>query len=558
MWAGQAILVLLLLATLAFVPAHAASVKWNFEAGDYVSAGPAVQDGNVYFSSHDGSVYAVDALTGAQIWSFKSGGPVDSSPVISNGMLYFGSNDGVVYALDSQRGSMLWNFTTRGAIWASSPAVYEGVLYIGSRDNSTYALNAVTGEKIWSFRTGGPVDSSPAVYKGAVYFGSADGNVYALDANTGKHLWNFTTKGPIWVSSPAVSGDIVCIGSTDGFIYGLDPGSGVLKWAFKTGGWVMSSPSVYGSYAYAGSNDFSVYALESSTGRKLWSFETGGEVQGRPLVRPTDFGTVVYVSSNDGKVYALNGANGEKLWETGLGDWLSPPALYHEKNLLVVGSYDHRLYAISTTSCAIGEPLNGSQLLSGEVRMNGTAVSDTGMRSVKVRVKGGEWEAASGTFSWSYALQTSQLQMGVFAVECSAEDARGVSETGPYHLVRYAKVASIEMGRMNVTYGPTAIVGKAIRILVTDVNGSPLDGAVIVVEGGEYVSDETGAIRFAVGKPGPFSTQLTLAGYEPETVSINLEPEVNYFAYVAIAGVAIALFVVIFIFVKKRRRAQAQ
>ena len=97
-------------------------------------------------------------------------------------MVYVGSGDAVmngsVYALNARTGAKLWNYRT-GAAVVSSPAVANGVVYIGSEDFNVYALNARTGAKLWSY-TSYYVNSSPAVANGMMYVGSTDDNVYAF------------------------------------------------------------------------------------------------------------------------------------------------------------------------------------------------------------------------------------------------------------------------------------------------------------------------------------------------------------------------------------------
>jgi outer membrane protein assembly factor BamB len=156
---------------------------------------PAVANGVVYVGSDHGTVYALNASTGATLWSYTTGGSSFGSPAVANGVVYVGSwgdFDSNVYALNASTGAKLWSYTTGGQL-VSSPAVANGVVYIGSGDRNVYALNASTGAKLWSYTTGAGVESSPAVANGVVYVGSDDDNLYALNASTGAKLWSFAT-----------------------------------------------------------------------------------------------------------------------------------------------------------------------------------------------------------------------------------------------------------------------------------------------------------------------------------------------------------------------------
>ncbi len=52
---------------------------------DFYLSSPTLANGNVYFGSGDGNVYALDAVTGSLKWKFQTGDVVHASPAIANG-----------------------------------------------------------------------------------------------------------------------------------------------------------------------------------------------------------------------------------------------------------------------------------------------------------------------------------------------------------------------------------------------------------------------------------------------------------------------------------------
>ena len=82
-------------------PANGIQERWRFTAGDSVDSSPTVVDGVVYVGSDDGTLYALDAATGAERWRFATGDEVDSSPAVVDGVVFVGSEDGNVYALEA-------------------------------------------------------------------------------------------------------------------------------------------------------------------------------------------------------------------------------------------------------------------------------------------------------------------------------------------------------------------------------------------------------------------------------------------------------------------------
>ena len=302
-------------------------LTWYYMTGNWVTSSPAVVGGVVYVGSGDNNVYALNAITGAQIWNYTTGGPINwASPAVAYGYVYVDSNDGNVYALDAATGTQVWNFSTGSPVY-SSPAVADGVVYVGSTNGYVYALNAVMGSQewgtqVWNFSTGSAVWSSPAIVSGVVYVGSDNGNVYALNATTGAPMWSFSTGSAVR-SSPAVVGGVIYVGSDNGNVYALNNATHQPVRIYPTGSAVWSSPAVAGGVVYVGSDNGNVYAWNTATGAKMWSYATGGAVQSSPAVA----GGVVYVGSNDGNLYALNSTTGTQVWSFQTGGGFSSPAV---------------------------------------------------------------------------------------------------------------------------------------------------------------------------------------------------------------------------------------
>lgn len=152
---------------------------------------------------------AINATTGTTHWDFSSGsvtvgnqnGDVhtfvssmfysSTAPLMISGdstTLYVSSNDGTLYALNAVTGKLIWSFRSSQSI--RTRAILSGTgtntpyIYFGSDDRSIYMLNAKTGERIDSYFTEGMVASSPAVKESrgntTLFIGSDDGNLYAF------------------------------------------------------------------------------------------------------------------------------------------------------------------------------------------------------------------------------------------------------------------------------------------------------------------------------------------------------------------------------------------
>ena len=335
--------------------------RWRFKTGHVNRSTPAVVNGVVYFGSHDGNLYAIDAQTGTLKWKFQTPGEIASSPVVAEGVVYFNGGDAGFYALDAQTGQQKWMLKTgepvpfahRWEYFQSSPAWVEGTVYFGSADAHIYAVDARTGKPLWKFKTDGRVRSSPAVAAGVVYGGSMDGNLYALDVKTGELKWKFKTEGnPFFPlgevqSTPAVADGAVYFGSRDGHLYAVDITTGQKRWAFShEGSWCISGPAVWEGLVFAGSSDGQfVNAVDAKSGVEKWRFKMPSRVFSSPAVVAGN----VYFAAWGGEVFWFDAKTGKQT-----GGAMAEAAVQTSpivaEGVLYFGSDDGYIYAVELES----------------------------------------------------------------------------------------------------------------------------------------------------------------------------------------------------------------
>jgi len=323
--------------------ARLGGMKWKFHTGGMVISSAAVSQGNLYFGSSDGNLYALVAESGAQQWKFDTKSRVPSSPAVVDGIVYFGAYDGNFYAVDASSGALKWKFKTEGErrfagkhlhgvqpisetmpdpfdCYLSSPVVWKGAVYFGSGDGNIYSLNAASGTLNWKFKTGDVVHASPAIADGTLFVGSWDSYFYALDAATGKEKWRFKTGEDPDVhnqvgiqSSAAVAGGMVYFGCRDAHLYAVDAKSGEKKWEFGAkGSWIVSSPAVKDGKVYFVTSDSSLlYALDARSGAVLHSV---GFNHWYMFSSPAIAGEMLYFGLTQGKLVAVDLAEFKPVW----------------------------------------------------------------------------------------------------------------------------------------------------------------------------------------------------------------------------------------------------
>jgi len=314
--------------------AETGQVLWSNADAKGISS-PVAFDRTVIVGSSNGSLYRLDATTGAERWSVPLVGSssihngIKSSPKVAFDKVYVGTfNDtgggtGEVVALWASNGTVAWRRST-GSVHLSSPAVVGEALYIGvmGRCRTTLcieydppfgllALDAADGAERWLFRTGGPVAASPAVDGLNVVVASKDGRAYAINRVLGTEVWR-AEVGEVAadVSSPAVLRNVVYVGGgvfggAVGRMTALNATTGAVVWGVPVNGPVQSSPSVAAGKVFFSTNtqNGTIYALAATTGAVVWTYrpDPAQFILGSPVVAD---GTVFAVSDN-GYVYAF-------------------------------------------------------------------------------------------------------------------------------------------------------------------------------------------------------------------------------------------------------------
>jgi cysteine-rich repeat protein len=168
---------------------------WRFPTGAIITDSPTVASVDipgegptrvVYFQSWDFGIYAVRMSDGSALWrfqadnhpgaSFPSSASVDVSVVNGRAIAFAGTGE-VMYALDAVTGAEIWRFTT-------GTGCKNGL-------GNPPGMCGFDGER-------NEIESSVAVADGKVFFGmdvndveTGKGGFYALDASTGKLRWYF-------------------------------------------------------------------------------------------------------------------------------------------------------------------------------------------------------------------------------------------------------------------------------------------------------------------------------------------------------------------------------
>jgi outer membrane protein assembly factor BamB len=234
---------------------------WKVDAGDIASE-PLVTADGIFISALYNHVDKYNLDSGEKIWSFKSDDQHRSSPALKNDVLVAGCDNGTIYALNARTGALKWKIKTAASVFAT-PIIGEEMVFVGSVDSTFYALNLDDGQTRWRFSARQPLYEAAATNGQYVLFGASDGQFYCLQADTGEEVWRFHAQSLI-STAPLITGGVVYFGSLDRHYYALNLETGQEIWRFETKGRIRTAPVVWRDYLLGASEDRFLYVFAHS------------------------------------------------------------------------------------------------------------------------------------------------------------------------------------------------------------------------------------------------------------------------------------------------------
>jgi outer membrane protein assembly factor BamB/subtilisin family serine protease len=191
---------------------------WGVKLGAPTYFGPSIGNGFIYVGSYDNqTIRALRVEDGTEIWQKKiSSEGIASKPVFDNGVLYFtginfNTQAGSLYAVDAATGAEKWKVSGIGDTQAGSPIVFEHMVIMGSASQPNLrAFDKESGVELWkNTSVGTTLNSGSVTANGLLFFASTNGSVSILDVYTGERLKDIIL--PVYSTSgiPILPGQVI-------------------------------------------------------------------------------------------------------------------------------------------------------------------------------------------------------------------------------------------------------------------------------------------------------------------------------------------------------------
>lgn len=214
---------------------------WESQLSSELAAAPSARDSIVTARSNDGTLYALDAATGAQLWVYSSSQPPLSlrgaaRPLIDGDQVYAGFSSGDLTALSLSDGEVLWEIAVgipegrsefeRLVDVDADPVLSGNTVYAASYQNRLVAVSTVSGRIVWSREMS--VFQNLLLDGDVIYVTTEQDAVMAVDRVGGSILWRqdeLAGRGLTAVSRP---GDRLVVADSFGFLHWFSPDDGAL------------------------------------------------------------------------------------------------------------------------------------------------------------------------------------------------------------------------------------------------------------------------------------------------------------------------------------------
>jgi outer membrane protein assembly factor BamB len=259
-------------------------------------------DGFAYVPCEDQHLYSVGIESGLIQWKFHLDDIVLNTPCVDGTNVYLTSREGYLIALDASHCQLKWISPWESAF--SEPTTGMVNIFIGTYDGCLMNVWQGSGDIKWKTKSLGQATSSASFYSGNLFYSLPEsdksrGYLYSLDAETAKINWRHETIASLACTSAIAKDNIYLVAQNA--LESLTAGDAQKRWRFGTETPIRSCPTVIDQAVFLTTKAGVIHAVDTETGKELWSKELGAGVIGSGAYAD---GTLV-LNCEDGKLYAF-------------------------------------------------------------------------------------------------------------------------------------------------------------------------------------------------------------------------------------------------------------
>lgn len=273
--------------------------KFEYDAESELDATPVLDAARrlLYVPAMDGSLHAIDAVSGERKYKAAIGHPLAEEPLLLGDTLFAMADDDALVAIGVEDGGVLWTYR-RPAAEEISVAGHAGIALVGDRiiagfdDGMLAALRANDGAVFWELDTSldlgassGPlrlrdVDTTPAIIGDIAYVASFAGGLYAVDVRNGSVVHRDPEQTGI--TAIQVVDDELLVTSSDRGLSRLNPTTHEVRWTRPNDRGTPGRSCIVSGVAIFGESRGSLIAVRLEDGEEILRYESGNGFASEP------------------------------------------------------------------------------------------------------------------------------------------------------------------------------------------------------------------------------------------------------------------------------------
>jgi outer membrane protein assembly factor BamB len=236
---------------------------WSFSyppspADDHRQGGLLLASGQLLVPAWNGTLYALDPQSGTELWSFATGAPLRATPLVEQGRIFLSGGDGTLWCLDLQ-GRLLWE--RQGPAPLLTPPVKDGAgIIILDRAGNLSALSA-DGTILWQQALEETCFyAAPTSTEEGLFVATAAGALWKIDPASGAIIWRKDGFGPIYTTPLALQKRLI-VGDNNGSLWVIGAISGNILSRRDFPGAIQGGPTAFADGIAFGSRDQQLHYL---------------------------------------------------------------------------------------------------------------------------------------------------------------------------------------------------------------------------------------------------------------------------------------------------------
>lgn len=286
-----------------------------------------VSQENIYTSSAEGVIYAIQRSSGDVLWNVDLETPVVGGVGVGPAQIAVSSEDGELIVLSTADGSELWRKQLSAE--ALSPAQMNESLMVSQLQNGKLvAFDLTTGEQKWTYDTQIPAltlrgTSAPIVALDATLAAFANGKLVAVDNRNGGLLWERLIAAADGKSEleriididgqPTLDNGVIFVVSYQGKLVAVSVQDSQVLWSVDASSYRQLATG-FGNVYVSEANSY-IQAYDQRTSASVWRQPA---LENRQASAPAVIGNSVVVGDFEGYLHFMSQVDGRFIARTHL------------------------------------------------------------------------------------------------------------------------------------------------------------------------------------------------------------------------------------------------